>query len=153
MVMASIGSAIGASVKYDLGVAMFFGRTSFLDPVEITDDAQDYYYALGLAINPLHWYSVWLLFMEMQWENASLKGWKCLHVGNQSGIMLAVLYGPYELIAGKRVGTVAETAIYNGFGRTGWSIALGYIILACCLESGGWVNELLSWPGFVPLAE
>lgn len=51
--------------------------------------------------------------------------------------MLAVLYGPYELIAGKRVGTVAETAIYNGFGRTGWSIALGYIILACCLESGG----------------
>jgi len=30
MVIASIGSAIGASVKYDLGVAMFFGRTSFL---------------------------------------------------------------------------------------------------------------------------
>ncbi|KAF6036921.1 hypothetical protein EB796_004765 [Bugula neritina] len=64
MVMASIGSAIGASVKYDLGVAMFFGRTSFLDPVEITDDAQDYYYApwtryQSFGIGILFGYCLW----------------------------------------------------------------------------------------------
>jgi len=51
--------------------------------------------------------------------------------------MLAILYGPFEIESGGRIATVAEAAIYNGWSRTAWSLALGYIILACCLGRGG----------------
>ena len=64
---------------------------------------------------------------------------------------------------------LAERAIYGGFHRLAWALAVSWVILACikgfyCLltywqgtigfikGAGGPVNTILSWPAWVPLA-
>ena len=44
-------------------------------------------------------------------------------------------------------------ALYAGFHRLGWSLALGWVIFACCRGYGGWINEFLSWSAFKPLSK
>ena len=57
-------------------------------------------------------------------------------------MLLAVIYGPIKVDDGTRIATVAESALYNGWSRTAWSIGLGYIILACCTGRGGNYNYI-----------
>lgn len=51
--------------------------------------------------------------------------------------MLSVLYGPHDGESYVHIASKAEAAFYNGWSRTAWSLALGYIILACSLGRGG----------------
>jgi len=50
------------------------------------------------------------------------------------------------------VASLAERAIYSGFHRLAWALALSWVILACIKGAGGPVNSILSWPAWVPLA-
>ena len=50
------------------------------------------------------------------------------------------------------VASLAERAIYGGFHRLAWALALSWVILACIKGAGGPVNSILSWPAWVPLA-
>ena len=44
------------------------------------------------------------------------------------------------------------SAIYGGFYKVAWALAVGWVIFACSRGYGGWINELLSWKAFVPLS-
>ena len=48
--------------------------------------------------------------------------------------------------------SLAERAIYGGFHRLAWALALSWVILACIKGAGGPVNTILSWSAWVPLA-
>ena len=48
--------------------------------------------------------------------------------------------------------SLAERAIYGGFHRLAWALALSWVILACIKGAGGPVNSILSCPAWVPLA-
>ena len=48
--------------------------------------------------------------------------------------------------------SLAERAIYVGFHRLAWALALSWVILACIKGAGGPVNSILSWPAWAPLA-
>lgn len=48
--------------------------------------------------------------------------------------------------------TTAESAAYYGFSRIAWALSIAWIIVACTNGYGGWVNDILSWKFFAPLA-
>lgn len=54
-----------------------------------------------------------------------------------AAICLSVIYGPYDISKAGHIASKAESAMYNGFSRTAWSVGIGYVILACCLDCGG----------------
>ena len=66
----------------------------------------------------------------------------------------AVIYGNSDSagFSAQRQPALLETTFYNGFNRFAWSVAVGWVILACVKGKGGPINQLLSWGGFVPLA-
>ena len=45
-----------------------------------------------------------------------------------------------------------QQALYIGFNRLAWSLAISWVIIACIKKKGGPINEFLSWSGFVPVA-
>merc|ERR1712029_148058 len=49
--------------------------------------------------------------------------------------------------------SLAEHSVYGGFHRFAWSVAIGWVIFACCRGYGGWINEFLSWEAFQPLSK
>ncbi len=49
--------------------------------------------------------------------------------------------------------TTFESVMYNCFHRTGWSLALGWIIFSCHKGYGGLINDFLSWKAFLPLSK
>ena len=57
--------------------------------------------------------------------------------GATAGILLSVMYAPFDAETGKHLVTLTESDIYNGFQRTAWGIGLSYIIIACALGQGG----------------
>ena len=42
--------------------------------------------------------------------------------------------------------------LYAATARPLWSVCLAWVILSCFYGGGGWVNELLSWKGWIPLS-
>ncbi|XP_052811638.1 nose resistant to fluoxetine protein 6-like [Mya arenaria] len=62
-----------------------------------------------------------------------------------------VVYGPYSR-DGNHIFSLGESSAYTALSRTAWGVALAYLIIACCTGHGGWINDLLSWPGFIPLS-
>lgn len=54
-----------------------------------------------------------------------------------AAICLLMLYGPYDVARGHRDASLAEAAVYNGWGKAAWSLGVGYVILACTLNQGG----------------
>ena len=64
-----------------------------------------------------------------------------------------VIYGlvPYQKDV-QSDAPLAERAIYGGFHRLAWALAVSWVILACIKGAGGPVNSILSWPAWVPLA-
>ncbi len=86
------------------------------------------------------------------------------------GMGLAVVYG-LNVKVGMEPPSHAVSVIYGGFHRLAWSLALGWVIFACARGYGGkninqgkpftdianktflgWINEFLSWGGFIPLS-
>merc|ERR1712141_360972 len=49
--------------------------------------------------------------------------------------------------------SLAANAIYGGFHRFAWALAIGWVIFACCRGYGGWINDFLSWEFFQPLSK
>ncbi|WAR04826.1 LOW QUALITY PROTEIN: NRF6-like protein [Mya arenaria] len=62
-----------------------------------------------------------------------------------------VVYGPYSQ-DGNHIFSVNESSAYFALARTAWGVALAYLIVASCTGHGGWINEMLSWRGFIPLS-
>ena len=58
---------------------------------------------------------------------------------------LALVFGLYH----SQLSDTTEQA-YLVLARSAWSIVIAWIILACALGHGGVVNDILSWPGFLP---
>ena len=46
-----------------------------------------------------------------------------------------------------------EAGFYEGLTRLAWSVALGWVVVACAKGRGGIVNKFLSWGVFQPLAK
>ncbi|XP_067940877.1 nose resistant to fluoxetine protein 6-like isoform X2 [Watersipora subatra] len=67
-------------------------------------------------------------------------------------LCMTVVYGTYDAEQGHHVIHLAEAVSYNGLSRVTWSIGLSCLIISCTLGYGGWVNDFLSWRGFVPLS-
>ncbi|CAL8135130.1 unnamed protein product [Orchesella dallaii] len=44
-----------------------------------------------------------------------------------------------------------ESAIFVVGTRVAWAMAISWLIFACALGYGGWINQILSWRPFVPL--
>ena len=53
---------------------------------------------------------------------------------------------------GKGEISLTENVAYVGLSKLGWSLALGWVILACVKNAGGPINSFLSWGFFTPLA-
>ena len=47
----------------------------------------------------------------------------------------------------KRLGS----ALYAGMHRFGWGMSVSWVVLACTMGHGGFVNTFLSWKVFIPL--
>lgn len=63
---------------------------------------------------------------------------------------LSILFGTYSWNNNAPYSRVTSTFYYNA-SQVFWSLATGWAILACSLGHGGWLNEFLSSPVFVPL--
>nr|CAD7433433.1 unnamed protein product [Timema monikensis] len=60
---------------------------------------------------------------------------------------LAPLFGLYD-----RNISPFTAAIYVALSRTAWGIGLSWLIVACCTNNAGFINRILSFPGWVPLS-
>merc|ERR1719384_39743 len=46
-----------------------------------------------------------------------------------------------------------EAGFYEGLTRLAWSVALGWVVIACVKGKGGLINKFLSWGVFQPIAK
>ncbi|KAL5012342.1 hypothetical protein ScPMuIL_010893 [Solemya velum] len=65
--------------------------------------------------------------------------------------ILSVFFGLYEYMHGNRI-SIEVDALYNSTHRIVWAIGLCWIIFASATGYGGFVNEFLSWQGWIPLS-
>ena len=63
---------------------------------------------------------------------------------------LAILFGTYHWNNNAPYSRIVSTAYYNAC-QVLWALATAWAILACALGHGGWLNDFLSSPVFVPL--
>lgn len=63
---------------------------------------------------------------------------------------LMILFGTYWWNKNAPYSRFMSTAYYN-LSQVFWALATGWAILACALGNGGWLNEFLSSPVFIPL--
>ncbi|CAG2066144.1 unnamed protein product [Timema podura] len=64
-----------------------------------------------------------------------------------SAFNLASLFGLYD-----RNISPFTAAIYVALSRTAWGIGLSWLVVACCTNNAGFINRILSFPGWVPLS-
>lgn len=151
MVAASIVSSAVVSVRDNFQVGPFSANTASEKGIWFAD----YYTKPWIRFSP---YGIGILLgyvLHQKRENLSLRplynmaGWTIAAI-----FCLSVLYGPFEVEAGSRSGQASafEAAAYNSLSRTVWAIGLAWVIFACSTHNGGWVNTLLSWKPFSPLA-
>ncbi|XP_055842224.1 nose resistant to fluoxetine protein 6-like [Episyrphus balteatus] len=68
------------------------------------------------------------------------------------GILCSIIFGPYFTIHNRKgVATVFEAAMYEGWKRCSWAIALAWITFACHFGYGGIIDGFLSHPFWQPL--
>ena len=97
------------------------------------------------------------ILFKLRGKPLGISGVACLWIWALAGLIGALcVYGPYDAFVtrpfdGKQVG-LAETVIYLAFSKLAWSVALGWVILACVKGVGGPIDTILSWGLFTPLA-
>ncbi|KAH8361999.1 hypothetical protein KR200_002223 [Drosophila serrata] len=65
------------------------------------------------------------------------------------GTMLACMWGPYwRILPDTPDSPLIEGAFFEPLSRTGWALAIGWIVWACYNGHGGLVNDFLSWSFF-----
>ena len=78
------------------------------------------------------------------WLIAFVIGWECVfgisHLRRENKIM----FPPWSAY---------EAGFYEGLTRLAWSVALGWVVIACAKGKGGIVNKFLSWGVFQPIAK
>ncbi|XP_071104181.1 O-acyltransferase like protein-like [Haliotis cracherodii] len=66
--------------------------------------------------------------------------------------MALVIYITYlENRVGGRRFTAIEAGVYEALARPAWGLALSWVIFACAVGQGGFINTFLSWNYFFPL--
>ncbi|XP_067687102.1 O-acyltransferase like protein-like [Haliotis asinina] len=66
--------------------------------------------------------------------------------------MVLVIYITYiQNRVGGRKFTAVEVGVYEALARPAWGLALSWVIFACYVEQGGFINTFLSWNYFFPL--
>ncbi|XP_063728872.1 nose resistant to fluoxetine protein 6-like [Symsagittifera roscoffensis] len=66
-------------------------------------------------------------------------------------VSMSVLYGLYGVAQG-HFPSKFMSAVYNAFGRVGWSISVSWLIWACMYGYAGFINSFLSMRLWIPLA-
>ena len=66
-------------------------------------------------------------------------------------ILGLTLFGPYGDFDGYEL-TRAQRILYQASSRTLWSVGLAYLIYACLNSKGGFINDILCWKIWIPLA-
>ncbi len=68
------------------------------------------------------------------------------------GIMLAVIFGPYDYARTGVVESQEFAGFYAGLFRSAWAVGVAGTILLCAHGCGGIINTFLSWRMWVPLS-
>merc|ERR1712135_224565 len=74
-------------------------------------------------------------------------GWILAAVNN-----LLILYGLYPAVHRGENLSNNVAAFYNCMSRPMWCVGLAWVTIACVGGYGGYVNDILSWKGFIPLS-
>ncbi|CAF1089611.1 unnamed protein product [Adineta steineri] len=67
-------------------------------------------------------------------------------------ICLTCLFSVYREYANEPGLSRASLVTYQCLSRTGWALAIGWLIFLCSSNQGGIVNTILSWPIWLPFA-
>ncbi|KAF8359762.1 hypothetical protein PRIPAC_94757 [Pristionchus pacificus] len=68
-----------------------------------------------------------------------------------AALALTVVFAVYDYVRGASDWSIATRALYGCFARIGWSVAIGWVILACTFGWAGPVSTILSHPLWYPL--
>ena len=64
------------------------------------------------------------------------------------GIILALIYGTYDLYVGNALEPLWADVLYNALARSFWALALGWIVITCSTGKGGIIGDALGWKGW-----
>ncbi|EEB16650.1 conserved hypothetical protein [Pediculus humanus corporis] len=59
--------------------------------------------------------------------------------------LLAILCGIWATFGNDIGSSMIFKLLYNAFSRTAWSLALAWIVFACCTDHGGFIKQILSF--------
>ncbi|XP_060069287.1 nose resistant to fluoxetine protein 6-like [Ylistrum balloti] len=132
------------STKYDLPVSTFIPSEKYFEYYYIKPWTRMGPYIVGIMAGYLLYRSK--LKYNMHWL-LNLLGWAVA-----TTLACLVLYGLYEPLRGNETLSTEVSALYNTVHRSVWGACVCWVIFSCANGSGGFVNTLLSWGGFVPLS-
>lgn len=132
------------STVYDLPVSSFIPSEHYFDYYYIKPWTRMGPYIVGIMAG-------YFLYRSKLRYNINkilnLVGWAVA-----TALACAILYGLYEPIRGNETLSTEVSALYNSVHRSIWGACVCWVIFSCANGSGGFVNTLLSWKGFVPLS-
>jgi len=65
---------------------------------------------------------------------------------------IAIVYGLYPISVSGDYLSNSVAALYNSTSRPMWCVSLAWVVIACVEGFGGYVDDILSWKGFIPLS-
>ena len=78
------------------------------------------------------------------WLVAFTIGWECVFGISHLRRNNKYMFPPWSTF---------EACVYEMLSRLAWSVALGWVVVACAKGWGGPINKFLSWGVFQPLAK
>ena len=68
-------------------------------------------------------------------------------------MMNLMVFGEYNTYNGLNPMNKTSAILYGSFSRLIWAVSVSFIIYACVTSYGGFVNQILSWPIWIPLSK